>query len=89
MIKLIFKLKLINYGFGFFVCFKFVFENIIFFLIEKILIGYFYDFFIKILLNFIVGILLVRIRGSREGDWFKSVRDSYRSNKKSYWFVYF
>lgn len=34
------------------------------------------------MLNFIVGILLVRNRGSREGDWFKSVRDSYRSIKK-------
>lgn len=82
MIKLISKSKLINYGFGFPACFKFVFENITPFLTEKILTGHPHDFLIKISLNLIAGILPVRTRGSREGDRFKSVRDSHRSIKK-------
>lgn len=82
--------KLINYGFGFPACFKFIFENITPFLTEKILTGHPHDFLIKISLNLIAGILPVRTRGSREGDRFKSVRDSHRSiKKKSHRSVYF
>lgn len=49
------------------------------FLTENILTGHPHDFLIKISLNLIAGILPVRTRGSREGDRFKSVRDSHRS----------
>lgn len=87
--QLISKSKLINYGFGFPACFKFVFENITPFLTEKIWTGHPHDFLIKKSLNLIAGILPVRTRGSREGDRYKSVRDSHSSIKKSHRSVYF
>lgn len=50
--------------------------------------GHPHDFLIKKSLNLIAGILPVRTRGSREGDRYKSVRDSHTSIKKSHRSVY-